>query len=135
MAICGGVNCVLMPSIMIPLSKARMVSPTGSSKAFSAEADGYARGEGAGIVILKKLADVSSNHNTIYHYRKLYIRLTFEIIRPKHPQTIPRVTCDELNLYYVRRYTCHIGCMRLGRVKGVGKIASHTFESVNVYFR
>ncbi|XP_064600728.1 putative inactive phenolphthiocerol synthesis polyketide synthase type I Pks15 [Liolophura sinensis] len=66
MAICGGVNCVLMPSIMIPLSKARMVSPTGSSKAFSAEADGYARGEGSGIVILKKLADARANGDKIW---------------------------------------------------------------------
>lgn len=59
MAICGGVNCVMQPSMMMPLSKARMVSPTGASRAFSADADGYARGEGGGVVILKRLSDVS----------------------------------------------------------------------------
>ncbi|XP_060072443.1 uncharacterized protein LOC132552298 [Ylistrum balloti] len=52
-AICGGVNCILYPDMSVPLSRARMVSPTGQCQAFSNKADGYARGEGCGILILK----------------------------------------------------------------------------------
>lgn len=58
MAVCGGVNSILSPLNFIPLSKAKMISPTGKSHAFSKDADGYVRGEGCGVVILKKLAKV-----------------------------------------------------------------------------
>ncbi|OWF54748.1 Polyketide synthase PksN [Mizuhopecten yessoensis] len=52
-AISGGVNSILYPDMFVPLSRARMVSPTGQCQAFSNKADGYARGEGCGILILK----------------------------------------------------------------------------------
>ena len=58
MTVCGGANAVLLPSIFIQLSRARMISPSGQCQAFSADADGYARGEGCGIVLLKRLSDV-----------------------------------------------------------------------------
>ena len=58
MAVCGGVNAVLTPTIFIQLSRARMASQIGQCQAFSADADGYARGEGCGIVLLKRLSDV-----------------------------------------------------------------------------
>ncbi|KAK3609465.1 hypothetical protein CHS0354_020401 [Potamilus streckersoni] len=55
MAICGGVNSILYPETFIALCKARMMSARGQCHAFSDMADGYARGEGCGIVILQKL--------------------------------------------------------------------------------
>jgi polyketide synthase PksN len=58
MAICGGVNSILTPINNIVLSKVRMISKTGKSHTFSADADGYARGEGCGIVILKNFKKV-----------------------------------------------------------------------------
>jgi acyl transferase domain-containing protein len=58
MAICGGVNSLLTPVNYIILNKARMISPTGKSHAFSADADGYVRGEGCGMVILKSFKKV-----------------------------------------------------------------------------
>ena len=66
-AICGGVNILLDPMVFTALSKARMVSPTGQCHTFSADADGYARGEGCGIVILKCLKDVGYYHT---HYTR-----------------------------------------------------------------
>ncbi|XP_061094914.1 phenolphthiocerol/phthiocerol polyketide synthase subunit C-like [Conger conger] len=55
MAVCGGVSCILEPRVFVALSKAKMISPDGSSKPFSNKADGYGRGEGCGIVLLKPL--------------------------------------------------------------------------------
>ena len=58
MAIAGGVSFILDPNVFINLSSARMASPTGKCHTFSKDADGYARGEGCGIVLMKRLADV-----------------------------------------------------------------------------
>ena len=52
---------MLAPDMFIQLSKARMVSPTGQCHTFSDKADGYTRGEGCGVVILKRLKDVGVN--------------------------------------------------------------------------
>ncbi|KAK3100108.1 hypothetical protein FSP39_014901 [Pinctada imbricata] len=66
MAICGGVSCVFNPETFISLSKARMASPTGKCQTFSKYADGYARGEGCGIIILKKLDKAIEDNNKIW---------------------------------------------------------------------
>ncbi|KAJ8375827.1 hypothetical protein SKAU_G00064070 [Synaphobranchus kaupii] len=55
MAVCGGVSCILEPRVFVALSKAKMISPDGTSKPFSNKADGYGRGEGCGIILLKPL--------------------------------------------------------------------------------
>jgi acyl transferase domain-containing protein/thioesterase domain-containing protein len=52
-AVAGGVNLCLEPMVFIGAAKAGMLSPAGRCKTFSADADGYVRGEGVGIVILK----------------------------------------------------------------------------------
>lgn len=59
MALCGGVNCIMEPRVFVALSKAKMISPQGTSKPFSSRADGYGRGEGCGIVLLKPLVKVA----------------------------------------------------------------------------
>ncbi|KAK3099657.1 hypothetical protein FSP39_007582 [Pinctada imbricata] len=66
MAVCGGVNCLINPETFISLSKARMASPSGKCQTFSKYADGYARGEGCGIVILKKLSKAVADNNKIW---------------------------------------------------------------------
>ncbi|XP_060082563.1 uncharacterized protein LOC132561875 [Ylistrum balloti] len=66
MAICGGVNSILYPDMFVTLTKARMASPTGQCQAFSANADGYARGEGCGIIILERLSDALRNGRNIW---------------------------------------------------------------------
>ncbi|XP_030625974.1 uncharacterized protein LOC115808669 [Chanos chanos] len=55
MALCAGVSCILEPQVFVALSKAKMISPEGTSKPFSRRADGYGRGEGCGVVLLKPL--------------------------------------------------------------------------------
>lgn len=53
MAIAGGVNTILTEEAHISYSKAGMLSTDGRCKTFSADANGYVRGEGVGMVMLK----------------------------------------------------------------------------------
>ncbi len=57
LAVAGGVSLVLGPETGISLSKWGMMAPDGRSKAFDVRANGFGRGEGCGIVLLKRLAD------------------------------------------------------------------------------
>lgn len=62
MAVCGGVSCIMEPRVFVALSKAKMISPEGTSKPFSTRADGYGRGEGCGVLLLKPLKTVWPAH-------------------------------------------------------------------------
>lgn len=66
MALAGGVNILLIPDSNITLSKARMLSPDSRCKTFSEDADGYARSEGCGIVVLKRLSTALKDKDTIF---------------------------------------------------------------------
>jgi amino acid adenylation domain-containing protein len=66
LAIAGGVNALLTPEATIGFCKASMLAPDGRCKAFDARADGYVRGEGAGVVILKPLDRAIEDRDPIY---------------------------------------------------------------------
>src|SRR6185312_3417331 len=57
LALACGVNLVVSPGQTITLGAAGALSPDGRSKSFDATADGYGRGEGCGVLVLKRLAD------------------------------------------------------------------------------
>ncbi|MFY1632298.1 SDR family NAD(P)-dependent oxidoreductase [Solwaraspora sp. WMMB335] len=57
LALAGGVNLMIIPESYIFLSRAKALSPDGRCKTFDASADGYGRGEGCGVVVLKRLSD------------------------------------------------------------------------------
>lgn len=65
MALTGGVNLILSPDNSIALSHIHALSPTNSCKAFDKKADGYVRGEGCGVVILKRLSDALKDNDNI----------------------------------------------------------------------
>jgi acyl transferase domain-containing protein len=56
-ALAGGVNLMLVPELSIFMSKIDALSPTGVCRPFDASADGVVRGEGCGVVVLKRYAD------------------------------------------------------------------------------
>ena len=57
LALAGGVNVIHNVATMINFSRARMLAPDGRCKTFDASADGYVRGEGCGVLVLKRLSD------------------------------------------------------------------------------
>ena len=57
LAVVGGVNLILNPEPYVGLSQNHSLSPDGRCKTFDASADGFGRGEGCGIIILKRLSD------------------------------------------------------------------------------
>ncbi len=57
LALAGGVNLILSPEMMVLICKMRALAPDGRCKAFDASADGYGRGEGCGLVALRRLSD------------------------------------------------------------------------------
>jgi acyl transferase domain-containing protein/acyl-CoA synthetase (AMP-forming)/AMP-acid ligase II/thioesterase domain-containing protein/acyl carrier protein len=65
LAIVGAVNALLSPDASINLWQAGMLAPDGHCKVFSEQADGYARGEGCAVLILKKLSDAIKDHHKI----------------------------------------------------------------------
>ncbi|WDZ57336.1 SDR family NAD(P)-dependent oxidoreductase [Paenibacillus polymyxa] len=66
MAIAGGVNAIITPELHISFNKAGMLCEDGRCKTFSDQANGYVRGEGAGMVFLKKLKDAEKAGDHIY---------------------------------------------------------------------
>lgn len=66
LALAGGVNLILVPGSTITLSKLSALSPDGRCKTFDASANGYVRGEGAGMVVLKPLAQALADGDPIY---------------------------------------------------------------------
>ncbi|WP_281988848.1 SDR family NAD(P)-dependent oxidoreductase [Aquimarina aggregata] len=65
-AIAGGVNIILSPTGVLSLSKAGMLSEDGRCKTFDASADGYVRGEGVGMMVLKSLKQAEKDGDRIY---------------------------------------------------------------------
>ncbi|AOX01782.1 beta-ketoacyl synthase [Moorena producens PAL-8-15-08-1] len=65
LALAGGVNLLLSPEASITFSQGRMLAPDGRCKTFDAAANGYVRGEGCGIIVLKRLSDAIASQDQI----------------------------------------------------------------------
>ena len=65
MALAGGVSLILAPDSHIIACKGQMLSRDGRCKTFDAAADGYGRGEGCAMVVLKRLSDAQNDGDNI----------------------------------------------------------------------
>ena len=65
-ALAGGVNLILAPDGFVKLSRMRALSADGRCRTFDLRANGYARGEGAGVLALKRLGDAERDGNRIW---------------------------------------------------------------------
>ncbi len=65
LALAGGVNLILSPEPTITLSKNKMMAADGHCKTFDASADGYVRGEGCAMIVLKRLSDALADGDPI----------------------------------------------------------------------
>ena len=65
LALAGSINLMLSPETTIGLCKMRALTPDNRCKTFDAQADGYVRGEGGGIVVLKRLSDAVRDNDPI----------------------------------------------------------------------
>ncbi len=65
LALAGGVNAILTPEATIYFSRGRFMAPDGRCKTFDARGDGYVRGEGCGMVVLKRLSDAERDGDPI----------------------------------------------------------------------
>lgn len=66
LALAGGVNVLLNPAGFAGFSQASMLSPTGKCRPFAAAADGFVRAEGAGVLVLKPLAEAVKDGDRIH---------------------------------------------------------------------
>ena len=64
-ALAAGVNLILSPENSIACSRWGMLAPDGRCKTFDADADGYVRSEGAGVVVLKRLSDALRDGDSV----------------------------------------------------------------------
>ncbi|GAA5096066.1 hypothetical protein GCM10023319_55400 [Nocardia iowensis] len=65
LALAGGVNMLLAPMVTLGYDSVGAVAKDGRIKAFSADADGMVRSEGAGLIVLKRLADAERDGDRI----------------------------------------------------------------------
>ncbi|MBS0448807.1 MAG: SDR family NAD(P)-dependent oxidoreductase [Proteobacteria bacterium] len=65
-ALAAGVNLMFSPAISISFSQAGATSPSGRCRPFDAQADGMVRGEGAGVLVLKRLSKALADGDTIH---------------------------------------------------------------------
>ncbi|MEU3251207.1 beta-ketoacyl synthase N-terminal-like domain-containing protein [Streptomyces sp. NPDC006997] len=65
MALAGGVTVMSTPGLLVEFSKQGGLAPDGQAKPFSEAADGTSFGEGAGVLVLERLADARRNGHPV----------------------------------------------------------------------
>ncbi|KAI9052360.1 hypothetical protein LZ554_003710 [Drepanopeziza brunnea f. sp. 'monogermtubi'] len=88
MAIAGGGSILSNPAVYAGLSRGSFLSTTGSCKTFQDSADGYCRGEGLGVVVMKRLEDaLADNDNVLAVIRGAVRNSSADSISITHPST------------------------------------------------
>ncbi len=66
LAIVGGINIMASPALVVALDAASATAPDGRSKAFDKAADGYGRGEGGVVLVVKRLSDAVGDGDPVH---------------------------------------------------------------------
>ena len=66
LALAGGVSAILAPELMVSMSRLGFLAPDGLCKTFDASANGFGRGEGCGVIALKRLSDALADGDRIW---------------------------------------------------------------------
>ncbi|KAL7947193.1 putative polyketide synthase [Trichoderma barbatum] len=66
LALAAGTGMILSPETMLPMTALNFLSPDGKCFTFDSRANGYGRGEGIGVVVMKRLTDAISDNDTIH---------------------------------------------------------------------
>lgn len=65
LALAGGVNIMLEPGVAVNFARSRMLAKDGHCKSFDAEGDGFVRGEGCAVVVMKRLDDALADGDPV----------------------------------------------------------------------
>ncbi|UKZ55353.1 Type I Iterative PKS [Trichoderma virens] len=66
LALAAGTGMILSPETMLPMTALNFLSPDGKCFTFDSRANGYGRGEGIGVVVMKRLTDAIRDNDTIH---------------------------------------------------------------------
>ncbi|KAI0451209.1 hypothetical protein F5B21DRAFT_390636 [Xylaria acuta] len=87
-ALAGGVNIICGSAMHKGLARAHFLSSTGQCRPFDAEADGYCRGEGGGMFVLKRLSDaIAENDNVLGVIKATAVNQSGNATSISHPHT------------------------------------------------
>ena len=114
-AVAGGGNLLSAPAIFAGLSRGGFLSKTGNCKPFRDDADGYCRGEGIGVVVLKRLEDALAENDNIQAVingsGRSYSADAVSITQPYSPaqrklyeQVLRKAGVDPLDIGYVEMH-------------------------------
>lgn len=130
MALCGGVSCILEPRVFVALSKAKMISPEGTSKPFCHTADGYGRGEGCGIVLLKPLKKALEDFDHIWGIvKKTVVNQDGHAVTPI---TKPSMTQQEALLSMIYSSENYLANVQYVEAHGTGTPAADPVEARSI---
>ncbi len=131
-AVAGGVSLFTSPYFYQNLAAASFLSPTGPTKSFDATADGYCRGEGVGLVVLKKLSSAIAEGDNILG---VIIATAVNQCSNTVPITVPH-SPSQINLFkesirnvfggMQRLDTLHVGSVKanIGHTEGASGVAA-----------
>ena len=114
-ALAGGGSILVSPNSFSGLSRSGMISTTGGCRTYHDDADGYARGEGVGVVVLKRLEDaVIENDNILGVVRgsaRVYSSATTSITHPDsasqkrlYEEVLRQTSVDSRDISYVEMH-------------------------------